>query len=58
MPSCLCSVPDIISSSIDEILSMNRNVFVFGDFNAHHKDSLTYSDGTDRLCICSAEAFS
>ena len=58
MPSCLYSVLDVISSSIDEILSMNPNVFVFGDFNAHHNDSLTYSHGTDRLYICSAEAFS
>ena len=24
------------------------NVFVFGDFNVHHKEWLTYSDGTDR----------
>ena len=23
-------------------------MFVFGDFNIHHKHSLTYSDGTDR----------
>ena len=34
----------------DEFLSINpsANVFVFGDFNIHHKHSLTYSDGTDR----------
>ena len=25
--------------------------FVFGDFNRNHKDSLTYSDGTNRLVI-------
>ena len=37
---------------------MNPYVFGFGDFNAHHNNSLTYSDGTDRLYICSAEAFS
>ena len=24
------------------------NVFVFGDFNVHHKDWLTYSGGTNR----------
>ena len=24
-------------------------MFVFGDFNVHHKDWLTYSGGTDRL---------
>ena len=31
---------DATSSNIDEILSVNPsgNVFVFGDFNAHHKD--------------------
>ena len=39
-----------ISSKIDEVLSINpsANVFVFGDFNVHHKDWLTYSGGTDR----------
>ena len=60
MSSCLCSILDAISSSIDEILSMNpsANVFVFGDFNVHHNDSLTYFDGADRLYICSTEAFS
>ena len=36
----LCTVFDSISSNID--------VFVFGDFNIHHKDWLTYSGGTDR----------
>ena len=32
------------------MLSINpsANVFVFGDFNVHHKDWLTYSGGTDR----------
>ena len=37
-------------SNIDEVLSINpsANVFVFGDFNVHHKDWLTYSGGTDR----------
>ena len=41
---------DSISSNIDEVLSINpsANVFVFGDFNVHHKDWLTYSGGTDR----------
>ena len=41
---------DSISSNIDEVLSINpsANVFVFGDFNIHHKDWLTYSGGTDR----------
>ena len=46
----LCTVSDSISSNIDEVLSINpsANVFVFGDFNVHHKDWLTYSGGTDR----------
>ena len=40
-----------ISSNIDEVLSINpsANVFVFGDFNVHHKDWLTYSGRTDQL---------
>ena len=40
---------DSVSSNIDEVLSINpsANVFVFGDFNVHHKDWLTYSGGTD-----------
>ena len=48
--SALCMVFDSISSNIDEVLSINpsANVFVFGDFNVHHKDWLTYSSGTDR----------
>ena len=47
----LCTVFDSVSSNRDEVLSMNlsANVFVFGDFNVHHKDWLTYSGGTDRL---------
>ena len=46
----LCKVFDSISSNIDEFLSINpsANVFVFGDFNVHHKDCLTYSGGTGR----------
>ena len=49
--SALCTVFDSISSNIDEVLSINpsANVFVFGDFNVHLKDWLTYSGGTDRL---------
>ena len=45
----LCMVFYSISSNIDEVLSINpsANVFVFGDFNVHHKDWLTYSGGTD-----------
>ena len=48
--SSLCTVFDSISSNIDEVLSINPsvNVFVFGDFNVHRKDWLTYSDGTAR----------
>ena len=47
--SSLCTVFDSISSNIDEVLSINpsAHVFVFGDFNVHHKDWLTYSGGTD-----------
>ena len=48
--SSLCMVFDSISYNIDEVLSINPSaVFVFGDFNVHHKDWLTYSGGTDRL---------
>ena len=41
--------------AIDEVLSINpsANGLVFGDFNIHHKDWLTYSGGTDgsgKLC--------
>ena len=48
--SSLCTVFDSVSSNIGEVLSVNpsANVFVFGDFNVHHKDWLTYSGGTDR----------
>ena len=47
--SALCTVFYSISSNIDEVLSINpsANVFVFGDFNVHHKDWLTYSSGID-----------
>ena len=36
----LCSVFYSVSSNIDEVLLINpsANVFVFGDFNVHHKD--------------------
>ena len=45
-----CMVFDSISSNIDEVFSISpsANVFVFGDFNVHHKDWLTYSGGTNR----------
>ena len=41
-----------ISSNIDDVLLLNTlaNVFVFGDFNIHHEDWLTYPGGTDRCC--------
>ena len=50
--SSLCTVFDSVSSNIDEVLSINpsANVYVFGDFNVHHRDWLTYSGGTDRPC--------
>ena len=46
----LYTVVDSISPNIDEVLSINpsANAFVFGDFNVHHKDWLTYSGGNDR----------
>ena len=49
-PLTLCTVFDSISSNIDEVFLINpsANVFIFGDFNIHHKDWLTYSGGTDR----------
>ena len=48
--SSLCTVFDSISSDIDEVLSINSsaNMFVFGEFNVHQKDWLTYTGGTDR----------
>ena len=48
--SSLCTVFYTISYNIDEVLSVNpsANVFVFGDFNVHHRDWLTYFGGTDR----------
>ena len=41
---------DSISSNIDEVLSINTSadVFIFGDFNDHQKDCLTYSGATGR----------
>ena len=38
-------VSDSISSTKDVVLSINpsANVFVFGDFNIHHKDWLIYA---------------
>ena len=37
------------SSKIDEVFSISPSAeFVFGNFNIHHKDWLTYSGGNDR----------
>ena len=44
--SSLCTVFDSTPSNIDEVPA--TNVLVFGDFNVHHKDWLTFSRGTDR----------
>ena len=43
--SSLCTIFDLISSNIHEVLLIDPSatVFVFGDFNVHHKDWLTYS---------------
>ena len=47
--SSLCTFFDSISSNTDKLLSINpsANVFVFGDFNVHHKEWLPYSGGID-----------
>ena len=50
---------NLVSSNIDKSLSVNpsANVFVFGDFNFHHKDWLNYSSKTGRsgeLCYNSS----
>ena len=41
---------DSISFNIDEVFSINpsANVFVFGEFNVHHKDWLIYAGRTHR----------
>ena len=50
LSSSLCTVFGSISSNIDQVLSTNpsANVFVFPDFQIHHKEWLTYSGATDR----------
>ena len=52
--SSLFMVFDSISSNINEVPLINPSfVFVFGDFDIHRKDWLTYSggtDGPDELC--------
>ena len=51
--SSLCTIFDAISSNIDEVLSINwsANIFVFGDFNAHHNDWLSYSNDLFQMVI-------
>ena len=46
----LCTSFGCISSTIDEIFSISSSakVFFFRDFKIHHKDWLSYIDGTDR----------
>ena len=48
--SSLCTVLYSISSNIDAVLLINPsvNVFIFRDFNIHHKDWLHNSGGTDQ----------
>ena len=48
--SYLCMVFDSVSSNIDEVFLTNPSVklFLFGNFNIHHKDCLTYFGRTDR----------
>ena len=52
--SSLFTVFDSTSSNINEVPLINPSfVFVFGDFDIHRKDRLTYSggtDGPDELC--------
>ena len=43
----LCTVFHSISSEV-LLINPSANVFVFRDFNVHHKDWLTYSCGTER----------
>ena len=51
----MCTVFDAVLSSIDGVLLFNPsvNLFVFGDFNVHHKNWLAYygtTDRSDELC--------
>ena len=52
--SSLCTVFYSIPSNIDQVLLINpsANAFVFGHFNIHHKNWLTYSSGTDHPMNC------
>ena len=47
---CLYAWLFILFHQTDEVLLIkpSANVFVFGEFNVHHKGWLTYSGGTDR----------
>ena len=49
--SCLYMAFDSISSAIDKVFLANpsANVFVFGDFNAHHKDSYLISNDLTQM---------
>ena len=49
--SSLCMAFDSVSSNLEGLLLIiqSANVFVFGDFNVHPKDWLTYSGRTDIL---------
>ena len=49
--SSSCTAFDTIAFNIDEVLSINPSacMFVFGDFNIHHKDWFTFTGGTDRI---------
>ena len=49
--SSSCMGFDSISSNINVVLLINpsANMFVFGDFNVHLKDYVTYSAKTDRF---------
>ena len=48
--SSLYPIFDAISCNTDEVLSINpsANMFIFRDFNIHHKGWLIYYGGTDR----------
>ena len=48
----MCTVFDSISPNIDEVLSINppANVFVFEDFNVHHKHGTGETDRPVELC--------
>ena len=49
-PSSFCTAFDVVLSNRGEVRSVipSAYVYVFRDFNVHHKDFLTYSGGTDR----------